>query len=254
MVATDYQKIETTITHWLKEYLEKSGCTGFVIAISGGIDSSVAAVLCRKVTDATLGLILPCSHTPEDAAQDAQALAEQFDIEHRTYDLTPIYDSLLIALGLTPETTVTIPLANIKARLRMITLYYVANHRNRLVVGTGNRTELILGFFTKYGDGGTDLLPLGDLLKHEVQGLGAHLGIPEHICTKTPSPGLWPGQTDEGELGASYTQLDDLVSGKIPQGLTKAQIEHFQQRIANNAHKRALPPVCILSTKSNKTE
>jgi NAD+ synthase len=248
----DYEQIEATITNWLQDYLENSGCTGFVVAISGGIDSSVAAVLCRKVSKATLGLILPCSQTPDDAAQDAQLLAEQFDIEYRTYDLTSTYDSLLITLGLTPETPVTIPLANIKARLRMIALYYEANHRNRLVVGTGNRTELMLGFFTKFGDGGIDLLPLGDLLKHEVQGLGTHLGIPEHICIKTPSPGLWPGQTDEGELGASYAQLDDLVSGKIPQGLTKEQIEHFQQRIACNAHKRTLPPICRLSKTTNE--
>ncbi|MFX1566340.1 MAG: NAD(+) synthase [Promethearchaeota archaeon] len=253
-MAIDYEKIKSTITNWLQDYLEKSGCTGFIVAISGGIDSSVAAVLCRKVTNATLGLILPCSQTPDDAAHDAQLLAEQFDIEYLTYDLTPTYDSLLMTFGLTPDTPVTIPLANIKARLRMIALYYEANHRNRLVVGTGNRTELMFGFFTKYGDGGADLLPLGDLLKHEVQGLGAFLGIPEHICVKTPSPGLWPGQTDEGELGASYDQLDDLVSEKIPQGLTKEQIKHFQQRIANNAHKRALPPICQLSKTTNVSE
>ncbi len=125
----------------------------------------------------------------------------------------------------------------------MVALYYVANQHNLLVVGTGNRTELMLGFFTKYGDGGVDLLPLGALLKREVQNFGRHLGIPEHICVKTPSPGLWPGQTDEGELGASYDQLDDLVSGKIPKGLTKEQIEHFQQRIAANNHKRNFPPI-----------
>ncbi len=232
------------MTKWLQNYLGESGCTGFVVGLSGGIDSSVTAVLCRQVTDATLGLILPCGHTPEDAAADAQTLAHQFDIEYSVYDLTSTYESLLLALGLSPETPVTIPIANIKARLRMVTLYYEANQRNRLVVGTGNRTELLLGFFTKFGDGGVDLLPLGGLLKREVQGLGKHLGIPEHICTKTPSPGLWPGQTDEGELGASYDQLDDLVSGKIPEGLTTAQIEHFKLRIAINEHKRQFPPIC----------
>ncbi len=241
-----YEKITDTITEWLQDYLNQSGCTGFVVGISGGIDSSVVAVLCRQVTEATLGLILPCGHTPEDAAKDATLIAEQYDIEYRTYDLTPAYESLLLTLGLTPETPVTIPMANIKSRLRMIVLYYEANQRNRLVVGTGNRTELMLGFFTKYGDGGVDLLPLGNLLKREVHGLAKHLKIPEHICAKTPSPGLWPGQTDEGELGASYDQLDDLIAGNTPKGLTEEQIAHFQQRIAANKHKRSLTPICPL--------
>jgi NAD+ synthase len=242
----DFEQITGTITGWLQAYLDQSGCTGFVVGISGGIDSSVAAVLCRQVTDATLGLILPCGHTPDDAAKDAKILAEQYDIEYRTYDLTPAYESLLLTLGLTPETPVTIPMANIKARLRMIALYYEANQKNRLVVGTGNQTELKLGFFTKYGDGGADLLPLGNLLKREVHGLAEYLKIPKHICSKTPSPGLWPGQTDEGELGASYDQLDDLISGNTPKGLTDEQITHFQQRITVNKHKRTLPSICPL--------
>jgi len=241
----NYQKIEDATTKWLQNYLDQSGCTGFVVAISGGIDSSVTVVLCRRVTDATLGLILPCGHTPKDAAQDAQILAEQFDIEYQTYDLTAAYESLLLSFGLTLGTPVTIPMANIKARLRMVTLYYEANQRNRLVVGTGNRTELVLGFFTKYGDGGVDLLPLGNLLKREVCGLARHLGIPEHICSKIPSPGLWPGQTDEGELGASYDQLDDLILGKTPKDLTQEQLNHFRQRMSVNEHKRRLPPICI---------
>jgi NAD+ synthase len=240
----DYQEIEETIIAWLQNYLEESGSTGFVVAISGGLDSSVTAVLCRQVTEATQGLILPCGHTPQDAARDAQILAEQFAIDYHTYDLTPSFESVVLALGLSPETPITIPLANIKARLRMVALYYEANQQNRLVVGTGNRTELALGFFTKYGDGGVDLLPLGALLKREVLDLGRHLCLPEKILTKTPSPGLWPGQTDEGELGASYEQLDDLVAGKTPKGLTQEQITHFQQRITANEHKSKLPPIC----------
>ena len=240
----DFAKIEKRTTNWLQKYLEQSACTGFVIGISGGLDSSVTAILCRRVSDDTLGLILPCGHTPKDAAPDAQALAEQFNIDYQTYDLTAAYNSLLLALGLSPETPTTIPLANIKARLRMVTLYYEANQHNRFVVGTGNRTEIALGFFTKYGDGAVDLLPLGALLKREVKGLGAHLGLPEKILNKIPTPGLWPGQTDEGELGASYEQLDDLVAGKTPKGLTEAQIAHFNERIINNEHKRTLPSIC----------
>ena len=168
-----------------------------------------------------------------------QSMPEQEAVERRA-------NFFEVALGLTPETPVTLPMANLKARLRMIALYYEANQRNRLVVGTGNRTELMLGFFTKYGDGGVDILPLGNLLKRDVHGLAKHLKIPEHIREKTPSPGLWPGQTDEGELGASYDQLDALISGNTPKGLTDEQITHFQRRIAANIHKRTLPPICPL--------
>lgn len=242
----DYAAIEKKITNWLGEYLQKSGCTGFVVGLSGGVDSSVTAVLCRKVTDATLGLIMPCGHTPSDATPDAEKVATKFNIEYQTYDLTSAYNSFLSILQLPPNTPVNIPLANIKARLRMITLYYEANRLHRLIAGTGNRTELMLGFFTKYGDAGVDILPLGNLLKREVRGLATHLGIPKNIIAKTPSPGLWPGQTDEGELGASYEQLDDLIAGNQPKGLTPKEIKQFNKRIAVNAHKRNSPPICPL--------
>jgi NAD+ synthase len=241
--TSNYPEIEEKITKWLKQQLKKSGCTGYVIGISGGIDSSVTSVLCRQATDATLGLILPCGYSSSEDINDARALAKHFGIEFRVYNLTPVYEQLLNGLGLQVDTPITIPLANIKARLRMIALYYESNRLNRLVAGTGNRTELTLGFFTKYGDGGVDLLPLGGLLKREIRGLATYLGIPEKIISKTPSPGLWPGQTDEGELGASYDQLDDLVSGKTPQGLTKEEIKRLQKRIADNKHKRQPPPV-----------
>ena len=244
--SIDYAAIEKKITSWLRQYLQKSGCTGFVVGLSGGVDSSVTTVLCRKVTDATLGLIMPCGHTPPDAAPDAEKVATKFKIEYCSYDLTPAYNSFLSILQLPPDTPVNIPLANIKARLRMITLYYEANRLHRLIVGTGNRTELVLGFFTKYGDAGVDILPLGNLLKREVRGLAARLGIPQDIIAKTPSSGLWPGQTDEGELGASYEQLDDLIAGNSPQGLTPEQIHQFNKRIAVNAHKRNPPPICPL--------
>jgi NAD+ synthase len=244
--SRDYAKIEKTITEWLHQYLEKSGCEGFVVALSGGIDSSVAAVLCRRVTDSTLALILPCGPMSTEDIDDATHLTETFNIEHRSYKLTPAFEAIRSALHLDPDTPITIPLANIKARLRMVMLYYEANRQNRLVVGTGNRTELALGFFTKYGDGGVDLLPLGNLLKREVRELGMHLGVPQSIITKTPSPGLWPGQTDESELGASYEQLDNLVSGRSSHGLTKSEVEQFQLRIAKNLHKRKLPPICPL--------
>jgi NAD+ synthase len=242
--SRDYAKVSKAIEHWLHDYLKRSGSKGFVLGLSGGLDSSVVAALCRRVSPATLGLLLPCGHAPAHAAADALLVAKQFSIDTITYDLTPVYSTLLQTLNLPVNTPVTVPLANLKTRLRMIALYYEANRRQALVVGTGDRTELGLGFFTKYGDGGVDVLPIGSLLKGEVRDLARHLGVPTRILTKPPSPELWPGQTAEGELGATYEQLDALVAGAIPKGLSTAQIARLRKRIAVNEHKRKLPPVC----------
>jgi NAD+ synthase len=244
--SRDYAEVAEVIERWLRDYLKRSGCKGFVLGLSGGLDSSVVGALCRRVSAATIGLLLPCGHRPADAVADALLVAKQFRIDTVTYDLTPVYAALLQAFNLSASAPVTLPLANLKARLRMITLYYEANKRQALVVGTGDRTELVLGFFTKYGDGGVDLLPIGSLLKGEVRELAGHLGIPKHIIAKPPSPELWPGQTAEGELGASYDQLDALVAGATPKGLSSAQIGQLRKRIAINEHKLKLPPVCPL--------
>ena len=241
----NYEEVERRIVEWLRGYLERSRRGGFVVGLSGGVDSSVTAVLCRRVTPATLGLLLPCGDTQPDALADAQAVASQFDIETATYDLTPVYQSLLCMLGAQDDPR-NLAVANLKPRLRMITLYYEANRLHRLVAGTGNRTELALGYFTKYGDAGVDILPLGSLLKREVRGLARQLGIPRRIIEKPPTAGLWPGQTDEGELGATYDQLDDLVAGATPKGLSPTQIERLRRLMRESAHKRQTPPICPL--------
>jgi NAD+ synthase len=243
-VRNDYASISQKIESWLQDYLKKSGSSGFIIGMSGGVDSSVVAVLCKRVTDATLGLILPCGYfSPEDIS-DAQDVAKKFKIKTITHDLTPAYNALLDVYGVRQTDNVDIPLANLKARLRMLTLYYESNKRKRIVVGTGNRTELAFGYFTKYGDAGVDILPLGNLLKYEVRKLAQHLKIPKRIITKSPSAGLWPGQTDEEELGATYDQLDEVVVGETPQGLSSEHISKLRQKIADSEHKRKLPPIC----------
>ncbi len=241
-------RVTQTIEQWLSDYLDQSGCRGFVLGLSGGLDSSVAAALCRRVTSATMGLLLPCGDTPSDAVDDALLLAEKFDIETATYDLTLAYEAFLAALDVSDKDANPIILGNVKARLRMVTLYFIANLQQRLVVGTGNRTELALGYFTKFGDGGADLLPLGGLLKREVRDLAEFHRIPDQIVEKAPTAGLYPGQTDEGELGATYDQLDALVSGVQPEGLSPAKIEQLQQRILDNKHKTKLPPICPVHT------
>jgi NAD+ synthase len=137
--------------------------------------------------------------------------------------------------------------ANLKPRLRMITLYYFANKLNYLVCGTGNKTELSVGYFTKYGDGGVDLLPIGDLLKRQVRQLARELKVPEYIITKAPTAGLWPGQTDEGEMGITYPELDDIlerIEKKRRQVIAKKKLEKVKKMIKCSEHKRVGPNIC----------
>ncbi len=211
------------LVKWLRERLSASVAEGFVVGLSGGIDSAVVIRLCQLANrDGTLGVLLPCHSDPRDEA-DARLVADHFTIPTTRVDLAPSYDGLLSTLreataSLTTGATHTpddirarLPVANLKPRLRMTTLYFIANSLNRLVVGTGNRSELTIGYFTKYGDGGVDLLPIGHLVKTQVRKMARELGIPAPVIDKAPSAGLWIGQTDEGEMGFSYEELDRYI-------------------------------------------
>jgi NAD+ synthase len=241
----DSAKVAEKLVTWIKQQLKSAGAKGAVLGLSGGMDSSVAAVLCqRALPQSTLGVIMPC-HSHKQDIEHARMLAQRFAIETRTIVLDVIYDSLLELL---PEEkasadTKRLAQANLKARLRMLTLYYFANRLNYLVVGSGNRDELNLGYFTKYGDGGVDIQPLGSLLKGQIRELAEFLGVPAPIIAKPPSAGLWEGQTDEEELGLSYAELDRyLASGEASGGIK----ERLQKRIAAAAHKRQPPPIADL--------
>jgi NAD+ synthase len=154
-----------------------------------------------------------------------------------------VFESLFIALeGKTYKDQMDLAIANLKPRLRMLTLYYFANKLNYLVVGTGNKSELTMGYFTKYGDGGVDILPLGDLLKSEVKQLAVELNVPHEIINKAPSAGLWAGQTDEGEMGITYAELDKILSGDLA-GIGKNKIELVNKRKTQSHHKRNLPEI-----------
>jgi NAD+ synthase len=215
------------------------------VGLSGGLDSSVAAVLCRRAfPEAMLAITMPC-HSNQEDLEHAQLLADQFSIPTRTVTLDSTYDTLLKVL---PDDRVAVEVsrlaqANLKARLRMLTLYYFANQLNYLVVGSGNRDELVLGYFTKYGDGGVDIQPLGNLLKGQVRELARSLGIPRPIIDKPPSAGLWEGQTDEGELGLSYDQIDRYLASGEASAAVKKRLESM---IAASRHKRQAPPVADL--------
>jgi NAD+ synthase len=192
--------------------------------------------------DGVLGVIMPCHSSPTDV-EHARLIAAQLGVETEYVDLTPVFDSLLGALP--PGGRVAV--ANLKPRLRMAVLYYFANSRNYLVAGTGNRSEIKCGYFTKYGDGGVDILPLGDLLKAQVRELARELGIPEEVIAKPPSAGLWEGQTDEGEMGVTYDELDRVLlaleSGNTDQCDQRA-LARVKTMIAVSQHKRDPIPIC----------
>ncbi len=233
------------LVSWIKERVTAAGCGGVVAGMSGGLDSSVVAVLCRRgFPQATLGVLMPCHSSPEDA-EHAQLVASQFSIPTRTVVLDAVYDTLLRLLpdeGTDPAANRTAQ-ANLKPRLRMLTLYYLANRLKYLVVGSSNRSELAVGYFTKYGDSGVDMLPLGDLVKREVRELASFLGIPRPIIDKPPSAGLWPGQTDENELGLTYEALDDYLTGGTVKDDLRQKIEAM---IRASRHKIQLPPIAEL--------
>ncbi len=227
---------------WIREQVTTANYQGVVIGLSGGLDSSVVAILCKQAfPTSTLGVWMPC-YSSEADFEHLQLVAQKFDIPFTTIALDKVYDLLLDILpseGFDPRTK-RIAEANLKPRLRMLILYYLANRLNYLVVGTGNKSEISVGYFTKYGDGGVDILPLGNLLKSQVRDLATYLGIPEEIIKMTPSAGLWAGQTDEGELGITYEELDQYLTTQQARQEVRQRIEHLVQ--ASN-HKRERPRI-----------
>lgn len=241
-----------SIVTWLRARLAGSGAHGFVVGLSGGVDSAVVAALCQMAAPTrTLGVLLPCYSHPQDE-HDARLVADAFKMALARIDLGPVFDALTEALGpalkgmpthvQVPDIKQQAPDANVKPRLRMTSLYFFANSLNYLVAGTGNRSEITLGYFTKYGDGGVDVLPIGGLLKSEVRALAKDLDVPEPIIAKPATAGLWLGQTDEAEMGFSYDQLEQYLAGDVsalPAGIAE-RIERLQRV---SGHKRSPPPV-----------
>jgi len=241
----NYQQLTEKLVSWIRDRVAAAGSKGVVVGLSGGLDSSVAAALCHHAfPQDMLALILPCHSSGEDVLH-ARMVAEQFSIPARTVALDATYDTLLKVL---PNDSVAAEVsrlaqANLKARMRMLTLYYFANRLNYMVVGSSNRDELSIGYFTKYGDGGVDIQPLGNLLKGQVRELAQFLGVPRPIINKPPSAGLWEGQTDEEELGLGYDELDRYLASGEASGALKKRIESM---IVASRHKRQPPPLADL--------
>lgn len=238
------------IINFIKRLHQKTNTTGIVIGLSGGIDSATTAALCvRAIGNENLfALIMPIGSNHADL-EDGALVATDLDIQYKIIDLTASYN-LLVQILSSDEEVSLIAMANLKPRLRMCTLYFYANQRNALVVGTGNKSEDDIGYFTKYGDGGVDFLPLQHLYKHEVRDIARHLGIPTKILNRKPTAGLWVGQTDEDELSnqlgfsITYTVLDEMLK-RIHLKNFDSNDERYQrilELMQKNKHKLALPP------------
>jgi len=240
------KKTEKKIVQWIRGKLRGAGAKGLIFGLGGGIDSAVVAALCVKAAGENhMALMMPC-YSSKSSISDARVVSRKLNLKAKKIDLTPTYDCAVKTLGKANK----LAMANLKARLRMITLYYHANTLNYLVVGTGNLSELVMGYYTKYGDGGVDILPIADLLKSQVRTLAKSLGIPKTIIEKAPSADLWAGQTDEEEMGITYEQLDEIIlclkkGQKCSQ--PRAIINKVKKMIKNSEHKRIMPEICKIN-------
>ncbi len=242
---------DVVIKEFIRQKVEESGAAGVVIGLSGGIDSAVVAVLCASAIEAekVLTIYMPSVISPTEDARDAEELALKFGMKHKVIGIEPAEDGFRSML---PELKGDKRLlGNCMARCRMAVLYHFAKLGNRLVMGTSNKSELLVGYFTKFGDGGADFCPIGDLYKTEVRQLARKIGVPDKFAQKAPSACLWEGQTDEAELGICYDDLDAVLFG-IENGMElddiarrnmipEEKVEMVWKLHQNSVHKRKMP-------------
>lgn len=254
MIITSFnvnqEELISVIKEFIKTYVENSGKKGVVIGLSGGVDSAVVSLLCKKSLgrENVLCIFMPDNATPEIDKKHFDMLIEKFKLKSEKIDISSIVTQME-KVGFKKITPLT--LANIKARIRMIILYKFANENNSLVCGSSNKSELLVGYYTKYGDGGVDFLPLGDLYKTQVYQLAKYLKIPNSIISKPPSAGLLVGQTDEKELKMKYETLDLILQGlelrldvsEIAKNLKilKSEVERIRKMRVKSQHKRCSP-------------
>ncbi|HID43505.1 MAG TPA: NAD+ synthase [Archaeoglobaceae archaeon] len=253
---SNWDVVVEKITSFIRQKVNESNAKGVVVGVSGGVDSACVTILSQKALGAenVKGLIMPEKGiTPEQDIIDAVNLCKELGIDFRIIEINPFVDAFEKILGKRSLKAI----ANLKPRIRMTILYFHANSENMIVVGTGNKTELSVGYFTKYGDGGVDILPIGDLYKTEVFKLAEYIGVPENIIKKKPSAGLWKGQTDEKEMGISYEKLD-LILKSIEKNIEEIdagedEIKKVKEMVKISSHKRESPPAPEIRTFIDKT-
>lgn len=253
----DFKEATKEICNFIRKTVEDTKAAGVVVGLSGGVDSSLVAALCVRALgkDKVLGVLMPTSFTPQQDIEDAKELAKWLGIRTEFVSIQDISESFFKELGVDQkESKQRIPMANIRARVRMVILYYYANVNNYLVVGTGDRSEALIGFFTKYGDGGADFLPTCHLYKTQVRELAKYLGVPEKIAYKPSSPQLYPGHKATDEIPIDYERLDPILVGLFDYKLTPEEVSQrtgvsievvreVLRRFNTSKHKRSYPPM-----------
>jgi len=249
------------VTAFVESVVEDAGADGAVLGLSGGIDSTLTAHLAVEAlgADRVHGLVMPSDVNTADNMSDAERVAHDLGIGYDVIDIGSIFDSFVEAFPEedTGERIDTDPLrtaaGNVRVRIRGVLNYFVANAENRVVLGTGNRSEALTGYYTKYGDQAVDCNPIGNLYKQQVRQLAAHVGVDDDLVTKTPSAEMWTGQTDEEEMGLGYDTLDAILALHVDGPLSKSatvrqldvtpeQVDHVVDLYERSAHKRAMPP------------
>ncbi|HIQ03124.1 MAG TPA: NAD+ synthase [Desulfurococcales archaeon] len=252
----DWSSVVKVLESFISNCVAESGVKGVVVGLSGGVDSSVTVTLCVRALGSSrvYGLIMPdTTVTPEVDVRDAIDLARKLNIRYDVIDIHPIYSSYAKHVPAYSD-EVVVANGNLRARIRMTILYYYANKFNYLVAGTGDRSEILIGYFTKYGDGGVDILPIGCLYKTQVRMLGEYLGLPKHIVYKPSSPRLWTGHEAEKELGMRYEDIDlvlysifdlNIPPDDVPKvtGVDKSVVKRVLEMYERSKHKRSLPPI-----------
>jgi len=252
LLSINIKETARLIKEFIRDYFERAGAEKAIIGVSGGVDSSATLMLtrCALGKDAILALIMPHEGiTPEEDVQDALEIVKLANVEYKMINIDRISMNIKSIIENTGISLNRMAYGNIIARSRMIVLYAFANTLRGIVVGTGDKSEIILGYYTKYGDGGVDILPIGDVYKSQVRILAKHVGVPEKIAMKPSSPRLWAGQTAAEELGADYIEIDPILFALFElgmkindilslKGIRKELVYALLKRIKVNEHKR----------------
>lgn len=250
----ELEAVRERIVSFIRETVDGAGAEGAVLGLSGGIDSTLTAYLAVEALgeDGLHGLTMPAEVSSDDLMSDAEGVAQSLGIEYDVVEINPIaktFDGAFPEAADDPKAA-----GNVRVRIRGILNYFVANHENRIVLGTGNRSEALTGYFTKYGDQAVDCNPIGGLYKQQVRQLAAHVGVPHELVMQTPTAEMWSEQTDEAEMGLGYDHLDAILALHIDgplskaatvrhlDGVTEGHVDRVVELVEGSAHKRSMPP------------